>query len=87
MINWIKKIFKPANIVDATYDEKTQTMTVNFSDGETVKYYGSSTVWFIMPYMVRCGSSKESKLSEIYQYIKVHGNPYPTAHKPHSPKK
>lgn len=56
-------------------------MTITWSDGSVQEYYGPSTVWYEYPMMRRAGTSTEYWLSGIYEYIRVHGNPYPTAHK------
>lgn len=59
-------------------DEKI--ITVLWSDGGVDTYRGNGTVWKRAPYMVRPGSLMETKLSEIEDYCRVYGNPYPTAH-------
>lgn len=75
-----KKVMKTIHnpIVEATY--QNGIMTVKYHNGQVSKYKGSSTVWHSYPLMKRIGTLGEGRLSEIYQYIKSHGNPYPTAH-------
>ena len=77
-MNWFMKLFFEPSVVSATYDD--EVLSVKYSDGTTVKYQGSSTVWYKLPYMGRCGTSKEYQLSGIYTYIKKWGNDYPNAH-------
>lgn len=80
ILKFLKKRFCTPYVVKATYDEKTETMTVTWSDGDTEQYEGSGTVWYKMPYMRRCGTSGESMLCELWTYFRRYGNDYPTAH-------
>jgi len=73
----MKTIYNP--IVEATYEKGI--MTVKYHNGQVSRYQGSSTVWHSYPLMHRIGTLGEGRLCDIYQYIKTHGNPYPTAHK------
>ncbi len=74
----MKTIHNP--IVEATYDHKKEVMTVKYHNGQISQYQGSSTVWHSYPMMHRIGTLGEGRLCDIYKYIKIHGNPYPTAH-------
>jgi hypothetical protein len=65
-------------ITRATYHN--EIMTVYWSDGEVTEYKGSSTVWHRLPYMKKVSTHREFELSEVFHYIKEHGNPYPVAH-------
>ncbi len=56
------------------------TLTIEYSNGDIVKYNGECTVWRKLPMMERCSTVKEGELCRIWKYIKTHGNPYPTAH-------
>lgn len=69
----ISAILKPK----ANYDS---LITINYSDGTKQEYYGVGTVWYHYPMMKRCSTMTESWLSDIREYIEIHGNPYPTAH-------
>ena len=71
---------KSGTIVKADYDSKEEIMTVVYGNGKVYKYHGSCTVWHSYPMMHRMGTFKEGELSEIWHYIKAHGNSYPTAH-------
>lgn len=75
-------LFYPtARVLQATYENGI--MTIVYSSGTVKKYKGSVTVWHELPYMQRPGTFKEHELSELYQYIKEYGNPYPTDHTKH----
>lgn len=76
---WFIFFFPFARLKEATY--KNGIMTVTYSNGSIKQYKGSVTVWHELPFMQRAGTFKESDLSDIYEYIKTYGNPYPTAHK------
>lgn len=74
------KFLFPPKLVCAEYDFETEILKISYSDGSSAQYKGNSTVWRTYPMMKRCGTFTESRLSDIYKYIKEHGNPYPTAH-------
>jgi hypothetical protein len=57
-----------------------EILSVTWSSGETIQYKGECTVWHEMPMMKRCSTLMESLLSELWEYHKNYGNPYPTAH-------
>lgn len=59
------------------YDD---VITITWSDNTVSKYQGSSTVWYSLPMMNRCGTFREGKLNQISKYINKYGNPYPTSH-------
>ncbi len=67
-------------ISEVTYDKNEETMTVSYSDKSIKHYNGSSTVWYEMPFMKRCSTTKELELSGYFNYLKKYGNPYPNAH-------
>jgi hypothetical protein len=67
-------------ITDAIYEEKIQVLWVKWSTGNEQHFKGSCTVWHSYPMMKRMPTSTESELCDIWEYIKEHGNPYPTAH-------
>jgi hypothetical protein len=71
--NW-----QPLAIYKAEYTK--DIMTVTYNDNTVKQYKGDCTVWHTYPMMERCNTNSESKLSDIWSYIKEHGNPYPTAH-------
>lgn len=66
------------HLLEATYTD--EILTLKYSDNSIVQYKGSCTVWHKLPFMTRPGTLKEGDLSEIWEYIKTYGNPYPTAH-------
>lgn len=66
-------------IVSAEY--KAGVMIVTYKNGKQRRYKGSGTVWHQLPMMERAGTLKESTLSDIWSYIHLYGNPYPSAHK------
>lgn len=82
---WMHKLFnmsiksKRTEIIGATYDDRG-VLTVDFDNGEMAMFKGRSTVWHHWPYMERCSSQKETYLCDLWEYIRCHGNPYPTAH-------
>lgn len=78
MWKFFKSIF--ATPTSATYDHTKQIMIVTYSDNNIYSFKGSGTVWHTYPMMRRCGTVAEIELSEIWEYINEHGNPYPTAH-------
>lgn len=83
-IIWIVGCFLtiPYNpVVMATYDKKKEILTLTFKSGVVNQYKGDCTVWHTYPMMKRCDTNMEIFLSEIWEYIEEHGNPYPTAHK------
>lgn len=72
-------------LVSAIYEPSTSIegldkIKIKWSDGAESEYKGSSTVWYHYPAMVKCSTLIDSDLSQIRQYYKEHGNPYPTAH-------
>ncbi len=79
-MNWLAKIWNKLfpHIVEASY--KDGLMTLKYSDGDSVAYQGSCTVWHKYPMMERCSTLKEMELYDILTYIKTHGNPYPLSH-------
>lgn len=77
---WPFRKKKKLEIVEAFYHEDRRVLFVKYSNGELIGYHGSETVWRETPWMGRCDSSTEGILSDIYAYIKVNGNPYPTSH-------
>ncbi len=44
------------------YDD---VITITWSDNTVSKYQGSSTVWYSLPMMNRCGTFREGKLNQI----------------------
>lgn len=66
-------------VVKAEY--KNDIMSLEYSNGAVLKYKGSGTVWYCLPYLKRCSTATESYLSEYYTYIQYWGNTYPNAHK------
>lgn len=60
-------------------------LELHYKSGRIKRYTGYCTVWYTYPYMQRCGTFTEADLSDIDEYIKCHGNPYPTAHKKKHP--
>ena len=80
-MGWLSKLLGIKTISWAHYHEKEEVMTVTYDDGTQDKYHGSCTVWYKMPLMERCGTSKESTLCNIWTYIQKFGNNYPDAHK------
>lgn len=71
---------KATTLVSADYDEAHDIMTVTWSNGDVEQYYGWCTVWRAMPYMKRCSTATEKWLSDIYAYVKKHGQ-YPMKNK------
>ena len=65
----------------ARYDNKTNIMTIKFSDGKRAHFKGEATVWHGYPYMRRASLEWEERLTDLWVYWKEHGNSYPTAHK------
>lgn len=74
------KELKHHRITKAEYNKDTQVMTVTYSDSSTFQFKGDSTIWRTYPMMRRCSTIIQGELCDIQQYIKEHGNPYPTAH-------
>jgi len=79
----IKKVFSfkknKCFLKEASYENKV--MKIEYTNGVIEEYYGSGTVWRVIPHMQRCSTPIEMYLSEIYNYIKHYGNTYPNSHK------
>jgi hypothetical protein len=72
----VSAIYEPSS----TSLEGLDKIKIKWSDGSESEYKGSSTVWYHYPAMVKCSTLIDCDLSQIRQYYKEHGNPYPTAH-------
>lgn len=84
-MNFIKSLLKRfkrerITVERVSYYESSRIMTVTYSDGSQNKYKGDCTIWHELPMMTRCSIWKEAELCSYWQYIKTHGNDYPTAH-------
>lgn len=80
-MKWLKKLFGIKEIKWAHYDKAEEIMTVTYDDASQDKFMGSCTVWHHWPLMERCSTSTESRLCDIWTYIKKFGNTYPNSHK------
>jgi hypothetical protein len=67
----------------AEFDNSTNILTLYYEGDTKYQFKISETglSWKEYPMMNSIPfSSEEQRLSDIYDYIKEHGNPYPTAH-------
>lgn len=81
ILNRLRRLFTGDKVTSASYDPKTQLMSVTFEDEYTKIYEGDVTVWYEYPMMTRCSTGTEWMLCNLWKYWSQHGNPYPTAHK------